>query len=434
MLRAELRRIHRVDVGDRPIRRGPDASEAAKAVGARAFAHQGEVYLPAEEGPVDHPETRGMLAHELTHVIQQRELGPSLPDEGTPAGQVLEAHAAEAERWFSSRPGATEPTPIAEVTQRRLRIVERPIAQIARHVVDELLHSIEGFNGGGSPFLAARLTPTIATPGAMSSGLQRRAISPPEAMERLAADLRSGSPPTYAPADVLDGWQQWTEEERQRYREEVRDAFREREGSEMTDEKMRELFGDAEGMSSGSAADLKHLRELMDDVESGRLLIPKEERDALQEQITALEGKDTKGGGGSAANEQLDALTALRTDIDEGRLAVTDSDRAGLDLQIATLQADEDERKQKKKERDEKAAADKEKRETEREAKDEQRKRQQLTGEGLSASERDEQMNDMLDNIDVEALANRLYDRLRSQLRTELLVDRERAGLLADFR
>lgn len=34
----------------------------------------------------------------------------------------------------------------------------------------------------------------------------------------------------------------------------------------------------------------------------------------------------------------------------------------------------------------------------------------------------------------LDELANRLYPNIRSRLRTELLIDRERAGLLADFR
>jgi hypothetical protein len=39
-----------------------------------------------------------------------------------------------------------------------------------------------------------------------------------------------------------------------------------------------------------------------------------------------------------------------------------------------------------------------------------------------------------LDSHHLEELTQRIYDRLRSRLRTELLVDRERAGLLTDFR
>jgi len=37
------------------------------------------------------------------------------------------------------------------------------------------------------------------------------------------------------------------------------------------------------------------------------------------------------------------------------------------------------------------------------------------------------------DGHDLEQLANRLYDRIRSRLDRELLVDRERAALLTDL-
>jgi hypothetical protein len=38
------------------------------------------------------------------------------------------------------------------------------------------------------------------------------------------------------------------------------------------------------------------------------------------------------------------------------------------------------------------------------------------------------------DRLDLDELTTRLYDRIRSRLRLELLLDRERAGLLSDFR
>jgi TT viral ORF2 len=39
-----------------------------------------------------------------------------------------------------------------------------------------------------------------------------------------------------------------------------------------------------------------------------------------------------------------------------------------------------------------------------------------------------------INDLDLEELSARLYTRLRSRLRRELLVDRERAGRLTDFR
>jgi len=38
------------------------------------------------------------------------------------------------------------------------------------------------------------------------------------------------------------------------------------------------------------------------------------------------------------------------------------------------------------------------------------------------------------DPHDLDILAGRIYERLRSELRSELLVDHERGGLLAEFR
>jgi hypothetical protein len=88
-----------VDVSDVPVHRGPEAAAEAQALGARAFTREGEVFLPAEQGPLDHPVARGLLAHELTHAAQQRALGSALPVEDSDAGAALEAAAVATERW-----------------------------------------------------------------------------------------------------------------------------------------------------------------------------------------------------------------------------------------------------------------------------------------------------------------------------------------------
>ena len=38
------------------------------------------------------------------------------------------------------------------------------------------------------------------------------------------------------------------------------------------------------------------------------------------------------------------------------------------------------------------------------------------------------------DDVDLTSIANAIYDRVRTRLRSELLIDRERAGRLMDFR
>ena len=84
-----FRGSHGVDVSDVPVHRGDEAARQAQAIQAGAFTSGGEVFLPAEAGPLTEPTARAMLAHELAHVVQQRTLGSSLPDEHT-------AHPADA--------------------------------------------------------------------------------------------------------------------------------------------------------------------------------------------------------------------------------------------------------------------------------------------------------------------------------------------------
>jgi hypothetical protein len=90
---------HGVDVSGTRVHRGAEATTRADSMEARAFTAGGTVFLPDTAGPVTTVETRATLAHELTHVAQQRVLGTALPAEWTPAGQALESEAVLAERW-----------------------------------------------------------------------------------------------------------------------------------------------------------------------------------------------------------------------------------------------------------------------------------------------------------------------------------------------
>ncbi|WP_434447172.1 eCIS core domain-containing protein [Lentzea sp. E54] len=67
----DFRRRHGVDLSHVVIHRGPEVSVVAKRYGARAFTRGGEVYLPSEVGDLTLPAARALLAHELTHVVQQ---------------------------------------------------------------------------------------------------------------------------------------------------------------------------------------------------------------------------------------------------------------------------------------------------------------------------------------------------------------------------
>lgn len=80
-----------VDLGHVRIHTGRESSEAARAIGARAFTQGSDVVLGAGESPSD----THLMAHELVHVAQQRSRG-SVPQRQTdvgPAGDPAEVQA-----------------------------------------------------------------------------------------------------------------------------------------------------------------------------------------------------------------------------------------------------------------------------------------------------------------------------------------------------
>jgi len=97
-----LRTSHGIDVTDVAVHRDTSATTEARDRHARAFARGGRVYLPEEAGPLNSAKARGLLAHELVHVAQQRRLGSALPDEATAEGRALEDEARHAERLYSA--------------------------------------------------------------------------------------------------------------------------------------------------------------------------------------------------------------------------------------------------------------------------------------------------------------------------------------------
>src|SRR3984957_8948843 len=94
---AEVGRLHRADVGNVRVHRGEEAERIATDAHARAVTRGGEVFIPDAAGRLDAGTGRGLLAHELTHVIQQRRLGTSVPLEHSPAGRRLESEASMTE-------------------------------------------------------------------------------------------------------------------------------------------------------------------------------------------------------------------------------------------------------------------------------------------------------------------------------------------------
>jgi hypothetical protein len=98
-----------------PIHRGPAVDAHAHALRARAFTRDGEIYLP--DTPNRHP--AATLAHELTHVVQQRHFGPDLPAEWTAEGRALERQAVAAEHRATPLVHAEPPPTPVQGIQRQ---------------------------------------------------------------------------------------------------------------------------------------------------------------------------------------------------------------------------------------------------------------------------------------------------------------------------
>lgn len=103
--------IHSIDVSDAMVRRGPVVSARARELGARGYTHGGVVHLPDAVGPLDTREGGALLAHELTHVAQQRRWGDALPSADSPQGLALEAEAQAVEQWFADGHPGPPPSP-----------------------------------------------------------------------------------------------------------------------------------------------------------------------------------------------------------------------------------------------------------------------------------------------------------------------------------
>lgn len=78
------------------LKRGAHVDTHASAIKADAFTAKGTVHVPGT-APLTSDSSRRLLAHELTHVMQQQRHGSRLPAENTPAGRALEAEALRAE-------------------------------------------------------------------------------------------------------------------------------------------------------------------------------------------------------------------------------------------------------------------------------------------------------------------------------------------------
>lgn len=105
----QVKQALRGSVGEPPthvtVHEGSQAAQETGAVNAEAFTRDGQIFL-AGDAPLSSARGQELLAHELTHVMQQGGRNGSMPGEHTHEGRDLEARALEVEKAMAS--GARE--------------------------------------------------------------------------------------------------------------------------------------------------------------------------------------------------------------------------------------------------------------------------------------------------------------------------------------
>jgi hypothetical protein len=359
-LASALRPGHQVDVSAIPVHRGPEVAAEARTLGARAFARGGEVFLPADAGPLDTPRARGLLAHELVHAVQQRTLGTTLPAPDSPAGRALEAEAVAAEHAHA---GPAAPAPLVHPSLTQV------IGQAARTVGVQL-----------APLAPQTIEPPVPSPPSTSDS--GRAPEPADEPARPAAAGRT--------------IEEWTAPEPDRDEQPVEDrpAFDEASQDQAMSAQILQVINverAASGLPSLTALDapaMDLVRQTVTDQTPGRPAGP-----PAAAQTWA---------GTTAEHPTWPAAAALvlaggtRTEPEPRQPPPATAPVPPPVAPVAEPPV--------------------------------------AAPAPVATSAVPDETPIEVDRIDLEALAARLYDRLRSRIRMELLIDRERAGLLTDFR
>jgi hypothetical protein len=188
----------------------PLAREASQAMGARAFAHGSDVFLGDGESPTD----LGLMAHELTHVVQQGAAGQRAPQRKVEVGDANSPAEHEADRVAADVTAGAAPSallvddgPVAPGQMLKSTFIAELRAQVTA-AADEELGPI--YSAVGCPYIDSYFQRYTDQPAASGEALLRR-FAPtvrsardardmiPRVVERVRAGVRhwrdTGQPP-----------------------------------------------------------------------------------------------------------------------------------------------------------------------------------------------------------------------------------------------
>jgi uncharacterized protein DUF4157 len=425
-----------VDLDRVLVHRGPDVDRQATRLDAAAFAADDQVHLGSAAGHDDGPEARALIAHELVHIAQQRQLRGAVPDEASPDGVRLEAEAVAVEqavRESRPLPALAHPRPVPVVPARA---VEKPVAgrpvgvlsqpalagpvpqgvvvrgRVQRRPLDlDHAPSLAGAAQPAAPAPAATPpapAPSPATPSPAEKP-KEPAVQPPTTRQRFAA-LGEGLGTDLGDM-VLASWSL----------EQGHDTGAAGSGGGASGGGNSGAGANAAGANGGGSRQEQFnrlARPALDRMNEERAArgehplaeLPQEEEQRIWRQVdqgVAGGGAAGTGGTGQQQGQPIRSWHDLGTAVG-GDLSDMVGSSFGLDVaELARADTAAS------------AAAT-----------------GAATGAGAGRTDphHDQHKKIEPDDIDLDELSHRLYDRIRSRLRLELLLDRERAGLLSDFR
>jgi hypothetical protein len=415
-----VRAHQHADVANVPVYRGQKVGEAAKARGAKAFASGGAVFLPDEAGPADSPRARGLLAHELVHAVQQRTLGPVLPSPDSSLGQQLEAEAQAAERFYGGESGAPEPPPLIHAPHPAAAPQPEPDlsapAQLFTAPAQTPAQPVQ------SPFDAT----TRAEVGKIAEESARHVVTEwtnPK-LEPKQGSTSSGTT-SGAQAQAKPAF------DRPARKEELVRQTLEAVNQERFDQ-------GKEPLTDLDAAHYERIERQLDDMQHGTTTAastparPSYKPNSKEAWIHGLTGMDPNNGLGlTGFSEPVGSEKSWFGSEDKRPLKERLLGGFGLSGTVSGADSDNwfaDDPDQKKS-----GAAGTQGTEAAQQQQQQAAAQTQATAATAGSATNDEQPI-AVSRLDLDELSERLYDRLRSRLRLELLVDRERAGLLSDFR
>jgi len=176
----------RATVGEPPshvtVHEGEAAAQQANAAIAEAFTRDGKIFF-ASDAPVASDRGQQLLAHELTHVMQQQGRGSSMPGEHTDEGQQLEHAARRVENHMAKgrnepiRPVALAPKAVEiEPSQLHHRITAK--SDPAPSAVTASTTSISPTSSSNTRAGMQQHAPHSAEPSVFDAAVQRAAREP----------------------------------------------------------------------------------------------------------------------------------------------------------------------------------------------------------------------------------------------------------------